>query len=56
MFPRVSRDGRLGPDLLRSALDTDQRLAACADWFVRGRVEGAFTSVRALAERILQET
>ena len=38
------------------ALDTGQRLAACGDWFVRGRVEGAFTSARALAERILQET
>lgn len=38
------------------ALDTGQRVAACGDWFVRGRVEGAFTSARALAERILQET
>ena len=31
------------------ALDTGQRLAACGDWFVKGRVEGAFTSARALA-------
>ena len=38
------------------ALDTEQRVAACGDWFVRGRVEGAFVSARALAERILQET
>jgi renalase len=37
------------------ALDAGQRLALCGDWFVRGRVEGAFTSARALAERILQE-
>lgn len=34
------------------ALDPDQRLAACGDWFVRGRVEGAFSSAKALAGRI----
>ena len=34
------------------ALDTRQRLAACGDWFVKGRVEGAFTSARALAEAL----
>lgn len=34
------------------ALDPEQRLAACGDWFVRGRVEGAFSSALALAERI----
>jgi predicted NAD/FAD-dependent oxidoreductase len=38
------------------ALDAGRRLALCGDWFVRGRVEGAFTSARALAERLLQET
>ena len=38
------------------ALDTGQRLAACGDWFVRGRVESAFTSAIALAERLGQET
>jgi len=31
------------------ALDTGQRLAACGDWFVKGRVESAFTSASALA-------
>ena len=40
----------------RYALDAEQRLALCGDWFVRGRVEGAFASARALADRILQET
>ncbi len=38
------------------ALDPDQRLAACGDWFVRGRVEGAFSSANALAERLIRET
>ena len=51
---RYANSDRQGGDVY--ALDTGQRLAACGDWFVRGRVEGAFTSVRALAERILQET
>ena len=37
------------------ALDADQRLAACGDWFVRGRVEGAFISAKALTERVSQE-
>lgn len=30
-------------------LDAEQRFAACGDWFIRGRVEGAFTSGHALA-------
>lgn len=34
------------------ALDTEQRLAACGDWFVRGRIEGAFSSAKALADKI----
>jgi renalase len=34
------------------ALDPEKRLAACGDWFVRGRVEGAFSSAKALAGRI----
>lgn len=37
------------------ALDAEQRLAACGDWFVGGRVEGAFTSARALAARLARE-
>lgn len=36
-------------------LDTEQRVAACGDWFVRGRVEGAFTSAMALAARLARE-
>ena len=31
------------------AIDYDRRLAACGDWFIRGRVEAAFTSADALA-------
>ena len=34
-------------------LDDDARLAACGDWFVRGRVESAFTSANELAARLL---
>jgi renalase len=37
------------------ALDAGQRLAMCGDWFVRGRVEGAFRSAIALAGRIADE-
>lgn len=37
------------------ALDAELRLAACGDWFVRGRVEGAFTSATALAARLARE-
>lgn len=39
----------------RYALDAGQRLAMCGDWFVRGRVEGAFTSAKALAGNIARE-
>ena len=31
-------------------IDLDQRLAACGDWCIRGRVEAAFTSATALAK------
>ena len=34
-------------------LDPDKQLAACGDWFVRGRVEGAFCSADALANRLM---
>jgi len=37
------------------ALNAEWRLAACGDWFVRGRVEGAFTSALALARRLSRE-
>lgn len=35
------------------AMDHDQCLAACGDWFIRGRVEAAFTSADALATALL---
>ena len=50
---RYANIDRQGGDVY--GIDTRQRLAACGDWFVRGRVEGAFTSGSALAEKILQE-
>ena len=34
-------------------IDGDARLAACGDWFVRGRIESAFTSADELAARLL---
>ena len=37
------------------ALDAEQRLAACGDWFIRGRIEGAFSSALALAGKIGRE-
>ncbi len=40
---------REGP---RSLLDAEHRLAACGDWCVYGRVEGAFLSASDLAERL----
>jgi predicted NAD/FAD-dependent oxidoreductase len=33
-------------------LDDDARVAACGDWFVRGRIESAFTSADKLAMRL----
>lgn len=36
-------------------LDGDARLAACGDWFVRGRIESAFTSASDLAEQLLEK-
>ena len=39
----------------RFALDARQKLAVCGDWFVRGRVEAAFSSARALVRRLTQE-
>ena len=48
---RYANVDRQGGDLY--ALDPHQRLAACGDWFVRGRVEGAFASADALAQRLM---
>jgi predicted NAD/FAD-dependent oxidoreductase len=38
-----------GPDCY---INDRKRIAACGDWFVRGRVEAAFTSADALARRL----
>ncbi len=35
----------------RCYFDAGQRLAACGDWFIRGRIEAAFSSAAALLER-----
>lgn len=35
-------------------VDAANRLAACGDWFVRGRVEGAFESARRMLESLRQ--
>lgn len=35
-------------------VDTSAQLAACGDWFVRGRIEAAFTSASKLAEQLLE--
>ena len=37
---------------LESYVDDDANLAACGDWFLRGRVEAAFTSAHALASKL----
>lgn len=36
-------------------VDTAQRLAACGDWFVRGRIEAAFSSGARLAEALYEQ-
>jgi predicted NAD/FAD-dependent oxidoreductase len=35
-------------------IDTELKLAACGDWCVGGRVEGAFTSAQRLSEAIIK--
>jgi predicted NAD/FAD-dependent oxidoreductase len=47
---RYANVGRQGGDVC--ALDAQRRLAACGDWFVHGRVESAYASAIALAERL----
>ena len=37
------------------AIDSQQKLAVCGDWFVRGRVEAAFSSASALVEQLARE-
>ncbi len=37
------------------AIDPQKKLAVCGDWFVRGRVEAAFSSANALVERLARE-
>lgn len=48
LYANVDRQARV------PQVDVDNRLAACGDWFVRGRVEGAFESARRVAEQLRQ--
>ncbi|MGB5625686.1 MAG: FAD-dependent oxidoreductase [Woeseiaceae bacterium] len=45
----ANADGQDGADFL---IDETRRLAACGDWFTRGRVEAAFTSGFGLAKEL----
>ena len=42
-------DKQAGPTCF---VDGDRRLASCGDWFVRGRIEAAFTSAHDLGQRL----
>ncbi len=44
-------DSQSGPDHF---IDADSRIAACGDWFVRGRIEAAFTSATALCHSLVR--
>ena len=50
-YANIDRQG--GPDYY---IDDEARLAACGDWFVRGRIEAAFTSANTLAMRLRERT
>lgn len=41
-------------DTHRPFIDTELRLAACGDWCLGGRVEGAFTSAQRLSEALMK--
>ncbi|MCB9791411.1 MAG: FAD-dependent oxidoreductase [Alphaproteobacteria bacterium] len=43
-----------GPFAAPCGYDAERGLGACGDWWVAGRVEGAYRSGRALAERVLR--
>ncbi len=45
-------DRQRGPSCF---VDADKRIAACGDWFVRGRVEAAFSSAQALLREMRGE-
>ena len=45
----ANADSQPGPDYF---IDRDSQLAACGDWFIRGRVEAAFRSAMSLAREI----
>ena len=45
----ANMDKRGGPEFF---IDDGAKLAACGDWFVRGRVEAAFTSAENLAGQL----
>ncbi len=46
-YANIARQG--GPDCF---IDGDAQLAACGDWFVRGRVEAAFASAHSLGRQL----
>ena len=46
-FPKHS-----GPEFF---VDSEAGLAACGDWFIRGRVEAAFTSADGLADELTKK-
>jgi predicted NAD/FAD-dependent oxidoreductase len=45
----ANMDKRGGPEFF---IDDGANLAACGDWFLRGRVEAAFMSANALASKL----
>lgn len=48
------RYANVGRQAKTAQVDVENRLAACGDWFVRGRVEGAYTSARQLVDQLRQ--
>lgn len=48
----ANADRQRGPDFF---VDSDMRLAACGDWFSRGRVEAAFTSGFSLTQSLRKQ-
>ncbi|MBT8426557.1 MAG: FAD-dependent oxidoreductase, partial [Erythrobacter sp.] len=49
---RFAKSGRAGAEKL---WDADLRLGACGDWLIAPRVEAAFVSGRALADKLLEQ-
>ena len=45
-------DRQSGPEFY---IDEDSQLAACGDWFIRGRIEAAFTSASKLTQQLVEQ-